>query len=306
MGAGFLTFDPIEISGYLCLRLYIKTFTMKKIICSLLVFLAGFSVLVAQEDAGGCKDPELFKRMPGYHIYRCEDLQFDSYEFRISAEKTQAVEGHHLFILYELNDNAATPSPLQTVRNYTNAIKKVGGQLLYQYEDGGSQNVILKVVKDGKEVWAYVTSSQNGQYSIHMIEKQAMNQDVVADASSLANSIKETGKVAVYGIYFDVAKSVLKPESKGTLDEISKLLKADPGLKLYVVGHTDNTGTFDANVQLSLERAAAVVNALVSQYSISAARLRACGAGPFAPVASNTTEEGKALNRRVELVSQGN
>ena len=114
-----------------------------------------------------------------------------------------------------------------------------------------------------------------------------MGQDVVADASSMANSIKESGKVAVYGIYFDSGKSVLKPESQPTMEEISKLLKADPNLKLYVVGHTDNTGTFDANMKLSVDRATAVVNALVSQFSVNVARLRACGDGPTSPVATN-------------------
>jgi outer membrane protein OmpA-like peptidoglycan-associated protein len=131
-----------------------------------------------------------------------------------------------------------------------------------------------------------------------------MNQDVVADANSLASSIKESGKVAVYGIYFDTGKSILKPESKPALQEITKLLKADPNLKLYVVGHTDNTGTFDANIKLSMDRAAAVVNSLVSEYSVNASRLRGYGNGPTSPVASNDTEEGKALNRRVELVKQ--
>ena len=149
-----------------------------------------------------------------------------------------------------------------------------------------------------------VSAGGNGMYTININEKQSMDQDVVADANSLANSIKESGKVAVYGIYFDTGKSVLKPESKPTLTEISKLLKADPNLKLYVVGHTDNTGAFDANMKLSMDRAGAVVNALVSQFSVNVARLRACGDGPTSPVASNENEEGKALNRRVELVKQ--
>ena len=270
----------------------------------LLLILSGFAPLVAQEDAEGSKDPALFTRMPGYHIYRYDDVQFDKYEFRISANKTLDVEGHHLFILYDLNNNVQVPSPLQTVRNYTNAIKKVGGELLYEFEDGGIQNVILKLVKNGQEVWAHVIASANGQYSLHIIEKQLMNQDVIADANSMAKSIKESGKVAVYGIYFDTGKSILKPESQQTLQEIGNLLKADPALKLYVVGHTDNTGLFDANMKLSMDRAATVVNSLISQFSVNAARLKACGDGPTAPVASNDTEEGKALNRRVELVKQ--
>jgi OOP family OmpA-OmpF porin len=276
---------------------------MKKFIGLLLLSLSGFAPLIAQEDTEGSKDPVLFTRMPGFYIYRYDDLQFDKYEFPVSSQKTQAVEGHSLFIIYWIKDNVQQPSALQIIRNYTNAIKKIGGQLIYEYEDGGSQNVVLKLVKDGKETWAYVYAAGN-TYNINIIEKEAMNQDVVADASSMARSIMETGKVAVYGIYFDTGKSTLKPESQPTLQEIAKLLKADPSLKLYVVGHTDNTGLFDANMKLSMDRAASVINALVSQLSVNVASLKACGDGPTAPVASNDTEEGKALNRRVELVKQ--
>jgi OmpA-OmpF porin, OOP family len=276
---------------------------MKKLICSAFVLMAGFAPLIAQEDREGCKDPALFTRMPGYHIYRCDDLQFDKYEFTTGDKKTQIVEGHSLLIYYDLNDNVQAPSPLQTVRNYTNAVKKIGGQVLYEWNDPGPY-ATMKVVKNGMEVWATIAASYNGSYNIQIIEKEAMKQDIVADASSMASSIRETGKVAVYGIYFDTGKATLKPESQPTLIEIAKLLKTDTGLKLYVVGHTDNTGAFDANMKLSMDRAAAVVNALVSKQSVNAASLKACGDGPTSPVATNDTEEGKALNRRVELVKQ--
>ena len=276
---------------------------MQKHIYLFLFLLAGFAPLFSQEDAEGSKDSPLFTRMPGYHIYRYEDLQFDKYEFKVSDAKTQVVEGHHLFIYFDLNNNVTPPSPLQIVRNYINAIKKIGGQLVYEWDDAG-ENVVLKVAKNGVETWAHIYASGNGSYTIHLIEKQSMNQDVVADANSLMNSIKESGKVAVYGIYFDTGKSTLKPESKPTLEEINKLLKANPDLKLYVVGHTDNTGSYDSNIKLSMDRAASVVNVLVSQYSINISRLMACGDGPTSPVATNDTEEGKALNRRVELVKK--
>ena len=141
-------------------------------------------------------------------------------------------------------------------------------------------------------------------YKVNIIEKQLMNQSVVADANSMLKSIRETGKVALYGIYFDSGKSVLKPESQTALQEISKLLKANASLKLYVVGHTDNTGSFESNIKLSNDRAAAVVNELVTKFAIDASRLRPWGDGPTAPVATNDTEAGKALNRRVELVKQ--
>ena len=277
---------------------------MNKLFGFIAFFFAVAVPLSAQDDAEGCKDPALFTRMPDFHIYRCEDIQFDKFEFWISSEKTQAVEGHSIYVNYYLNENAQAPSGLQIVRNYSNAVKKLGGQLVYEWEDGGIQNVTLKLVKNGKEVWVKVAGGGNGMYHINIIEKDLMNQDVVADASSMAGSLKETGKVALYGIFFDTGKSVLKPESLATIQEIAKLLKADPALKVYVVGHTDNVGAFDANIKLSQERAAAVVNALVTQHSVNPASLKAYGDGPTAPVASNEKEEGRALNRRVELVKQ--
>jgi OOP family OmpA-OmpF porin len=277
---------------------------MKKFIVFFLFFLTGFLPVIAQ-DVEGSKDPALFTRMPGFYIYRYDDLQFDKYEFPVnSSGKTMTVEGHYLFIIYWLKENVQAPSPLQIIRNYTNAIKKIGGELIYEYEDGGVQYVVLKILKNGQETWAHVSASSNGTYSIYLIEKQVMGQDVVADASSMANSIKETGKVAVYGIYFDTGKATLKPESQSTLKEIAKLLNSDTALKLYVVGHTDNTGLFDANIKLSMDRAISVVNAMISQFSVNAGRLKAYGDGPTAPVASNDSEEGKAQNRRVELVKQ--
>lgn len=276
---------------------------MKKLINSFLLMMVFIVPLLSQDDTEGSKDPAMFNRMPGFYIYRYDDIQFDKHEFPISADKVQDVEGHSLFIIYWLKENVQSPSGLQIVRNYTNAMKKIGGQILYEWEDGGSQNAVMKVVKNGMETWVQVYGAPNN-YTINIIEKQAMGQDVVADASSMASSIKETGKVALYGIYFDTGKATLKPESQPTIEQIAKLLKADPGLKLFVVGHTDNTGQFDANMKLSMDRAAAVVNALVSQHSVNATSLKACGDGPTAPVATNETEEGKALNRRVELVKQ--
>jgi len=277
---------------------------MKKNLSSLLFIFVIVMPLFSQEDAENCKDPALFTRMPNFHIYRCDDLQFDKYEFIVSDGIKKAVEGHYMMVTYYLNENAQAPGGLQIVRNYTNAIKKIGGKIIYEYDDGGIQNSIVTLVKDKKEIWAHIMAGGNGMYTVFVVEKEAMEQDVIADASSMAGSIKETGKVALYGIYFDTGKSVLKPESLSTLTEIAKLLTADQTLKLYVVGHTDNTGAFDANIKLSMDRAAAVVSALVTQHSVNAARLKACGDGPTAPVSTNETEEGRSLNRRVELVKQ--
>ncbi len=282
---------------------------IKKVKGSAVTFLLTAILVVAgnyafsQNDAEGSKDPSLFTRMPGYHIYRYDDLQFDQFEFKVSDSKTRIVQGHSLFIIYDPNDNIQAPSPLQIGHNYINAAKSVGGQLVYEFHDPG-EDVVVKVVKNNMETWAYITANGNGSYSIHLIEKEEMKQDVVADASTMDKSIKETGKATLYGIYFDTGKADVKPESQPALKEIAKLLQTEAGLKLYVVGHTDNKGIFEANQKLSLDRAVAIVNTLVNKYSIAVSRLKACGDGPTAPVASNDSEEGRSLNRRVELVKQ--
>jgi outer membrane protein OmpA-like peptidoglycan-associated protein len=127
---------------------------------------------------------------------------------------------------------------------------------------------------------------------------------VLVKAEEMGSAIGQNGRVALYGIFFDTDKAELKPESAETLGEIAKLLKSDPQLKLYVVGHTDNAGALDRNMKLSQQRAAAVVEALAGKYGVAKARLQSAGVGPVAPVASNADESGRAKNRRVELVRQ--
>jgi OOP family OmpA-OmpF porin len=276
------------------------------ILLLLLCLVTWHQVLIAGDpnDCEGCKDPALFNRMPGFYISNYQDIDFDRFDFPVAPEKVQTVEGHHYYVDYYANDNIKIPSGLQVVANYTNAAKAIGGQKVYEFEDGGTQYVILKVVKNNAEIWVMVEAPSNGMYKVNLVEKQVMKQDVVANAESLAGVINETGKAAVYGIYFDTGQSTIKPESEPTISEIAKLLKSNPALNLYVVGHTDNVGAFDYNIKLSLSRAAAVVDALVKNKGITASRLIPFGAGPTAPVASNKDEEGRSKNRRVELVAQ--
>jgi outer membrane protein OmpA-like peptidoglycan-associated protein len=118
----------------------------------------------------------------------------------------------------------------------------------------------------------------------------------------MSRSLEDTGKVALYGIYFDTDKDALRPDSQPTLQEISKLLAANPQLNIRVVGHTDNQGKADYNLDLSRRRAAGVLRELTSKYGVAANRLDSFGCGLYAPVASNASEEGRAKNRRVELV----
>lgn len=138
---------------------------------------------------------------------------------------------------------------------------------------------------------------------VDIFEAKAREQKMVAvRASEMATAIAGTGRVALYGIYFDFNKTDIKPESEPTLVEIGKLLKESPSMRLLVVGHTDNVGSFSFNTDLSQRRAAAVVAALASRHGAGRERLTPFGVSFASPVASNRTEEGRAKNRRVELV----
>jgi OOP family OmpA-OmpF porin len=127
---------------------------------------------------------------------------------------------------------------------------------------------------------------------------------VTISAAEMAKDLSATGHVAIYGVYFDFDKAELKPESTPALQEMAKLLQQNPKLAVAIVGHTDNVGSVDHNLTLSDRRAAAVVTALTTQHKIDSKRLTAKGVGPFAPVASNKTDDGRAKNRRVELVER--
>lgn len=127
---------------------------------------------------------------------------------------------------------------------------------------------------------------------------------VTLKASEMGRAIAGDGKVALYGLLFDLDQAAIKPESEAQLGEIAALMEEEPALKLMVVGHTDNAGGAAHNLDLSKRRADAVVDALTSKRGIAADRLLAQGMGSASPVASNDSEEGRAKNRRVELVKQ--
>jgi OmpA-OmpF porin, OOP family len=148
------------------------------------------------------------------------------------------------------------------------------------------------------------TSMDMATTFIQIVEPKPMQTgQVTVDAKAIGQGLQSEGKIALYGLLFDTGKSALKPESQGQLTEMVALMKSQPALKVYIVGHTDNVGALDANRALSLARAQAVVAAL-QQAGIAADRLSAQAAASIAPVASNSSDAGRAKNRRVELVAQ--
>jgi OmpA-OmpF porin, OOP family len=270
------------------------------ILCMLFV-LVGLNVSAAEKDRQGSKDHPLLTRMPDFHINDYSEKDFDKQEFIVQNGKRVSVEGHKYYIQYNLNQGAKGPGELKVVRNIENALTKIGGKVLFEGER--PWNATIKLEKGGKETWVMVWSYPT-LYRLTIVEKEVMKQEVEANAEAMGNDINTTGHVSIYGIYFDTGKAEIKPESDAAIAEIAKLLKNDNALKVYVVGHTDNVGSFDSNMKLSKDRAVAVTNSLISNYGIASSRLKAYGVSSLNPIASNKTEEGKARNRRVELVEQ--
>jgi len=143
------------------------------------------------------------------------------------------------------------------------------------------------------------------QVLVDVLDKGTMEKRMVTiGAQEMVTNINRDGRQVIYGILFDTYKADIKPDSKPQLDEMAALMRANPTLKVFIVGHTDTQGTIEHNIGLSQRRADAVVRALSTQYGIPAARMTARGLGQFAPVATNDTEDGRAKNRRVEIVKQ--
>lgn len=147
------------------------------------------------------------------------------------------------------------------------------------------------------------TDLQRPALFVVIVEGKPMDKArVTVSAAAIEQTLMSTGKAVIYGITFDFDKAQIKPESQAQLEQIAHLMSEHADLKLSITGHTDNQGSADYNQKLSQRRADAIVEALVNQYRIAATRLRAQGIGAASPVASNDSEEGRAKNRRVELI----
>jgi outer membrane protein OmpA-like peptidoglycan-associated protein len=306
------------------------------IVCLLAAFTAPVGAAQAT-DVEGSKDHPLLTRYPGLVITQYHEAAYDEFNLPLGKsngsglEKSQHLEGKVTRIGY---DAPSGRTVLEIYRNYESALTKAGFKILFSCvnNDGCGDGQPLLYAANGADDWGWSAGQRAlsaksarttgdvyvnlhiGQWSdlsrgpslvLYVIELKPMEGGLVtADAAVLAKDITDTGHSSVYGIYFDTGKAEVKPESADTLKEIGKLLEQNADLKLLVVGHTDNVGSLASNMDLSKRRAEAVVQALVTNYGASAARLSAQGAGPLAPVASNKTEDGRAKNRRVELVEQ--
>lgn len=253
------------------------------------------------------KDIPWFSGMPNYQIEAAEDIEFDSYNF-FNGKNCTTVEGRKYKRSYWLKEDAQKSSAVQVTRNYSNAIKSMGGTVIYQgmpqdadcADFNGLNLVVGKAVKGPDELWVEIATLGGENYYLTIVLKELMKQDVTA--SSLFEALNRDGHIALY-INFDTGKSIIRDDSKPIIDQIVEMMRSNPDLKIGVEGHTDNVGTSASNKTLSEARAKSVVAAIIAQ-GISADRLSPAGFGQDRPIADNSTEEGRAQNRRVELVKK--
>ena len=270
-----------------------------------LIVIMGVSVAWAQSEF---KDTPYFTGMPSYKITEGTDQEFSDYRF-YNGKNCTTVEGKKHYRAYTLKEGAKQSSELQISRNYSNAVKNMGGTIVFDgqcsgadcAENCGGRLMIGKVIKGGNELWLEIAPFNDGNdYYLIVVAKEAMKQDVTA--SSMLDALNRDGHVALY-INFDTGKSTIKPESKPIIAQIVQMMKSNQALKISVEGHTDNVGNPNSNKTLSDDRAKSVVSAIVAQ-GIDAKRLSAVGHGQDKPIADNKTDEGRAKNRRVELVKK--
>ncbi len=306
-----------------------KTISLNSMLIAI-ILVATSGILKAQDDADGCKVHPLFNRMPNYYLLICEEVEFGSMKFPIgnpvpeneNKMKSENLEGKIMVFKYELKEGAKPASGLQIMRNFQNESKLNGGVILGEYQgwctgnytyigediNGGEMPIgngctnwgtTIKFMKNDKEIWVYVQLSDGG-YDMVIAEKEAMNQDI--QANEMFNKINAGEALTLY-INFETGKSAIKTESQPIIDELHKMLSGNPTLKMIIEGHTDNVGNPGSNKTLSEQRASSVKTALVNK-GISTDRIKTVGYGQDKPIADNSTEDGKAKNRRVEIKKQ--
>jgi len=233
---------------------------------------------------------------------------FDSYKFYVTNEQTQKreeveVKGKKWKLLYEVRtpsgERVRDISKLEFFENYKAAALERGGKVVF--EDQG-QMVLTIPRDDGGITWCQVSGNAGlGQQELVIIDEEGFKKSLTFGPAELKEALDSEGRIILYDILFDYDKATLKQESDKQLQHIVTLLLQNPELKVEIQGHTDNEGEEGYNLTLSDKRANTVLQ-YIQLFGISSERLLAKGYGESQPVSSNDTEEGRAKNRRVELV----
>jgi len=270
-----------------------------------------------QPNVAGAKEHRLLKFYPESSVDDYSVVDFDAVEIMVGHDRKKSepamasIEGK--VTKYHVNHKPGT-SALAILRNYENALKKAGfvtmvagkGEQLQGAPINFDQSLGTFRLDVGGKPAAYVYmiaggDAQRPDSTVTIVEVQAMEQKLEANADGWFDAISKSGRVAVYGINFDTGKATLTADSTAVLEEVRKLASGHPELKLVIEGHTDNAGNPAANRKLSEARAEAVKSWLVAK-GVKVAQLSTAGLGDTQPVGDNATDKGRAANRRVELV----
>lgn len=306
----------------------------KSLLKMALILCVAFTAAAGAADKAGSADIDGIGRFAGSEIdfYEVENYGSTTLANGPVLKESDAesaalvVEGAITRIVYKVPQGA---SALEVFRNFENRITEAGFNsiisggpeqfdyytFMYKHPVEKLRNTSIsneiwylsaeKSTADSKTYLSLIVSPHSGgdgqRARLVAVTTKTMENQML-DAEKMLSSIAESGKVALYGIYFDTDSDNIKATSAPTLQEIARLLADNPSLNLIVVGHTDNQGSYDYNMDLSRRRAEAVANSLSADYGANSSRLRSAGVGFLAPAASNADEAGKQLNRRVELV----
>lgn len=273
-----------------------------------------------EPNVAEAKEYRLMKYYPHARVMEYEVKEFDSAKMVTAYTKGadepavfEDIEGRLVYYHYEHKPSTST---LQIVRQYDNLLKAQGFEVIIS-----GKGAIMKGLgindddgdgyyrwdEPGRGVlWIHVHAFYNGgrdapESQVTIVEAKAMEQTLLANAATMMSVLESTGRVAVYGVNFGAATATITPDSEAVLDEVQKLLDDSPALRIGIEGHTDNVGEPAANRKLSADRAASVKAWMVA-HGIDAARLETLGFGDTKPVADNDSDDGRAKNRRVELI----
>ena len=307
----------------------------KSIIASFALLLALLVLPIAvhaqTRDVSGSRDYPGIGRFGGSVVTGYQVKDFDATNLQAAAFKNgkptdaRRLEGKITRIAYRTNPG---PSILEVSRNFETQLEKAGFEKLLacdtdqcggipfteaidilpipqMWVDGFNYRYYAGHKSDnGRDIYAAVLTSKNNDQITTQLVVAVVGEikNKMVDAAAMAKGLGEKGHIALYGLYFDTDKAAIKPESAPTLAEMAKLLDGQPDMRVFIVGHTDSQGSYEHNMTLSRQRAESVAAALVKSHKIAKARLYTAGIGYLAPLGSNATEDGRALNRRVELV----
>lgn len=257
---------------------------------------AAWAQAPAPADAKGCTENKTVSRMPGCVVTRCVNKDYAAADMpRNRSERGHMIEGAYEQTIYRC---PPAKSPLELGRNTEAALKSNGFNIHYTEVYSGGARFWLTGEKPG--VWVHLAVVGDA-YDITVVKQKQMEQVMTANAEGWAQQVNQSGRVSVYGINFDTAKSVIRPDSEPALNEVLKLLQANPTWAMLVAGHTDNVGAAATNLTLSRQRAQSVI-AWLTTHGVDEARLVPSGFGDTRPVADNKDEAGRQKNRRVDLV----